>query len=282
MALRGTTPVAEEQRPKVLLFGEAGVGKTTAALQFPQPYVIDAEQGTSTDQYVDLIVGGGGARFQTTDIDEVIEEVRSLRGEAHPYRTLVLDPITTVYDDLVDKCSQRHGEEWGRHYREAGRVMKRLRNLLLDLDMVVVVTAHGKVSYDDEMKKAGTTFDGWKKLDFVFDLVVELSRRGEHRYGRVRKTRYRQFRDGEEFRWSYEVFRERFGSILEREAQVAPLASIEQLQELEALFSQAPVEREAVETKWLKKAGVDAVADMRAQDLGKCLEYLRRLAGKGP
>jgi len=281
MALRGSTPIATEQRPKVLLFGDAGVGKTTAALQFPSPYVIDAERGTTAKPYVDAIVQSGGAVLHTTDVDEVIGEVRALHSEQHAYRTLVLDPVTTVYDDLLDRCSLQFGEEWGRHYREANKVMKRLRNLLLRLDMAVLVTAHGKVEYGDDMKKVGTTFDGWRKLDFIFDLVIELTRRGKERWGRVRKNRYPQFADGEEFRWTYGVFRERFGpGLMERPAAPYPLATESQLSEVEGLFSQAPVDRSSLESKWLRAAGVDSLADMRLEDLEKCLQYLSRLISK--
>jgi len=281
MALRGSKPSPQAQRPKVLLYGDAGVGKTTAALQFPTPYILDTERGTTTEQYVRQIAKLGGAVFHTTDVFEVIQEVRSLQSEPHPYRTLVLDPVTTVYDDLVDRCSRQYGEEWGRHYREAGKTMKQLRNLLFRLDMAVIVTAHGKAEYGDDMKKVGTTFDGWKKLDFIFDLVVEMTRRGTERWGRVRKTRYEQFKDNEEFRWTYDVFRSRFGpEVMERAAEVAPLATAEQIAELEVLFTKAPVERGPLEEKWLKAAKVDELADMRAADLAKCLEYLCRLVQK--
>ncbi len=278
MALRGVPPTATGQRPKILLFGEAGVGKTTAALQFPAAYVIDAERGTTTSLYVDRIREGGGAVFHTNDIDEVMAEVRTLLSEEHPYRTLILDPVTTIYDDLVDRSSRQFGEEWGRHYREAGRVMKQLRNLLLRLDMAVLVTAHAKTEYGEDMKRVGSTFDGWKKLDFIFDLVIELTRRGKERWGRVRKNRYPQFEDGEEFRWTYDVFRERFGpEVMDRSAEAVPLATPEQLAELEALFLKAPVERGPLQEKWLKAAKVDELADLRSSDLGKCIEYLQRL-----
>lgn len=157
MALKGEKPTVADEKPKILLFGDAGVGKTTAALQFPAPYVIDAERGTTAAQYVRRIVQRGGAVFHTTDINEVIQEVRALQSESHPYKTLILDPITTVYDDLVDRCSRHFGEEWGRHYREAGRVMKQLRNLLLRLDMAVILNAHGKTEYGEGMQRLGTT-----------------------------------------------------------------------------------------------------------------------------
>ena len=52
MALRGKKPEAVEKRMKALFFGPAGVGKTTAAIQFPAPYLIDTDRGAENDQYV--------------------------------------------------------------------------------------------------------------------------------------------------------------------------------------------------------------------------------------
>jgi GTPase SAR1 family protein len=48
MALRAKKPEAVEKRLKALFYGSAGVGKTTAAIQFPRPYLIDT---TSTPSY---------------------------------------------------------------------------------------------------------------------------------------------------------------------------------------------------------------------------------------
>ncbi|HHX4254290.1 TPA: AAA family ATPase [Legionella anisa] len=51
MALRARKPETIEKRLKVLFYGDAGVGKTTAAIQFPKPYLIDTEKGAENDQY---------------------------------------------------------------------------------------------------------------------------------------------------------------------------------------------------------------------------------------
>jgi hypothetical protein len=48
--------------------------------------------------------------FQTTDVNEVMQEVKALLTERHDYRTLVIDPITPIFNDLLDKCEPR----WGR------------------------------------------------------------------------------------------------------------------------------------------------------------------------
>src|SRR5438067_5561482 len=100
--LRAKKPEAVTKRLKLFMFGPAGVGKTTAAIQFPKSYIIDCERGT--ENYDKLITESGSVVFQTTDIHDVITEVKSLLTEKHDFRTLVIDPITPVYNDLLDKC----------------------------------------------------------------------------------------------------------------------------------------------------------------------------------
>src|SRR5256885_13710056 len=97
--LRAKKPEAVNKRLKLFMFGPAGVGKTTAAIQFPNSYIIDCERGT--ENYDRLVTDSGSEVFQTTDIHEVIAEVKALPTEKHDFRTLVIDPITTVYNDLL-------------------------------------------------------------------------------------------------------------------------------------------------------------------------------------
>src|ERR1041385_376185 len=140
MALRAVQPKAVEKRLKALFYGAAGVGKSTAAASFPRPYFIDTERGIENDQYVKLLQQTGGAVFQTSDFDELMKEVKALLTESHEYKTLVIDPLTTLYNDLLDKSALKNGTEFGRHYAEANKQMKHLLNLLLRLDMNVIIT----------------------------------------------------------------------------------------------------------------------------------------------
>src|SRR3954469_3407124 len=167
--LRARKPEAVTKRLKLFMFGPAGVGKTTAALQFPNAYIIDAERGA--ENYDAVIKEGGSVIFQTNDMSDVIQEVKSLLTVKHDYRTLVIDPITTLYNDLLEKCEHKAGPDFGRHYGEANKTMKRLANLIMALDMNVVVTAHAKTEYGENLRKLGYTFDGWRQLDYWFDLV---------------------------------------------------------------------------------------------------------------
>ena len=100
--LRAKKPEAVTKRLKLFMFGPAGVGKTTAAIQFPNSYIIDAERGA--ENYDKLITDSGSVIFQTNDMHDVIQEVKALLTEKHYYRTLVIDPITPLYNDLLEKC----------------------------------------------------------------------------------------------------------------------------------------------------------------------------------
>src|SRR3954467_13870203 len=169
--LRAKKPEAVTKRLKLFMFGPAGVGKTTAAIQFPNSYIIDCEKGTET--YDKLITASGSAVFQTNDMNEVLQEVKSLLTEKHEFRTLVIDPITPIYNDLLEKCEARVGSDFGRHYGAANKEMKRLANLIMALDMNVVITAHAKKEYGDNLRVLGHTFDarpptrGWGRKSFI-------------------------------------------------------------------------------------------------------------------
>lgn len=276
MALRATKPGTVESRLKLLLYGPAGSGKTVSASQFPDAYFIDCERGT--ENYADLLNKSNSMVFSSTDSSEIIAEIRALQSEKHDYRTLVIDPITTMYNDLLDKSEKMVGEDFGRHYAEAGKVMKRLTNMIMTLDMNVIVTAHAKTEYGDNLKKLGITFDGWKSLDYLFDLVIELDRskgkRNAPRLATIVKTRMAAFADGDVFEWSYAAVRDRFGSAtLERKAHTIPLATDEQVKRLtQGIFDAAIADD--VTDKWLAKAGVMDWSDMPAVTIEKCIQFV--------
>jgi hypothetical protein len=271
--LRAKKPEAVNKRLKLFMFGPAGVGKTTAAIQFPHSYVIDCERGT--ENYDKLIGESGSVVFQTTDIHDVIQEVKSLLTVKHDFRTLVIDPITPVYNDLLEKCELQVGSDFGRHYGAANKQMKRLANLILALDMNVVITAHAKTEYGANLSKLGYTFDGWRQLDYWFDLVVELGKKGKKRFARVSKTRIEAFPDEDVFEWSYDAIKQRYDvSMLEKEAQVVQLATPEQVREIKDLLAVVRLP-EGTTDKWFSKAGVEVWEDMPTDVMAKCIEYVK-------
>ncbi len=278
MALRGKKPEHVQKRLKALFFGEAGAGKTTAAIQLPQPYLIDTEKGAENTQYVRALEKSGGVLFQSNDFDEIVREVTALLSEQHPYKTLVIDPITTVYDDLIEKAEKRVGTEFGRHYGEAKKQWKRLANLLIRLDMNVIITSHQKNLYaaGAAMQVIGKTFDGPKGLDYVFDLVFEVSKRADGRVGVVRKSRVEGFPEGEVFPFSYDELAARYGrQVLERDAVAVALATVAQVEEINRLLAMRKDGDELL-AKWLAKADAEELAEMAATDAAKCIDFLKK------
>lgn len=275
MSLRGVKPETIQKRLKALFYGGAGVGKTTASISFPRPYLIDTEKGATNDQYVRKLQDAGGAVFQTSDFDELMKEVKSLLTEKHEFKTLIIDPLTTVYNDLLDKSAALNGTEFGRHYAGANKQMKHLLNLLVRLDMNVIITSHAKNEYGQNLAVLGQTFDCYKKLDYLFDLVFEIQKRGKERVGIIKKSRIETFPDGETFSFSYEEIAKRYGKdVLERDAVAEELASEEQVSEIERLIDLMKIPQEITQ-KWLDKAESTGFREMSKSSIEKCLSYLK-------
>lgn len=279
--LRAKKPELIEKRLKALFYGQAGVGKTMAAIQFPRPYIIDTEGSTDKSQYVKAINKVEGAVFMTVDFDEMINEIKSLLSQKHDYKTLVIDSLTLLYNDLLDKAEKKVGNEFGRHYGEANKRMKQLLNLLFRIDMNVIITSHSKNEYGQNLAVLGQTFDCYKKLDYLFDLVFEIQKRGQVRTGMIKKSRIESLPDGETFPFSYDEIAERYGrSVLERESVSETLATKEQADHLRHLVSLFKEPEEVVQ-KWLDKANADNFDELNETVITKLIEHMENKAKKG-
>lgn len=278
--LRGIKPTTIEKRLKAFFYGGAGVGKTTAAIQFPAPYLIDSERGAENDQYVNVLSKKGGAIFQTSDFNDLINEVRILLIEKHPYKTLIIDPLTNIYKDLIDKAELKYGSDFGRHYVKANKMMDQLLNLLIRLDMNVIITSHQKNEYGNNMAVLGQTFDCYKKLDYLFDLVFEIQKRGKDRVAVIKKSRIESFPDGECFPFSYNEIASRYGKeVLEKDAISEKAATEEQVEELRFLI-ELYHEPEEVIQKWLDKADATKFEQMTYEVVEKLINHMKSKSNK--
>jgi hypothetical protein len=275
MALKAKKPAMIESRLKALFYGNAGVGKTMAAIQFPKPYIIDTEGSTNKTQYVREIEKVGGAVLMTVDFDEMVNEVRELLTTQHEYKTLVIDSLTLLYNDLLEKAERKVGTEFGRHYGEANRRMKQLLNLLFRLDMNVIITSHSKNEYGQNLAVLGQTFDCYKKLDYLFDLVFEIQKRGSTRVGVVKKSRIETIPDGDQFTFSYNEIAERYGrKVLERDAIAQELATDSDAKEIVRLIELLKIPEETYR-KWLDKSSSERWEEMPKDAIQKCIEFLK-------
>lgn len=274
--LRGVKPEETQQRLKVFFYGAAKVGKTTAAIQFPKPYWVDTEGSADKPIYVNLMKKSGGVVFQTQDFEELVKEVKVLMTEKHEFKTLIIDSFTILYNDLVDKYELRMGSEFGRHITAANKRVKHLLNLLLRLDMNVIITSHSKNEYGNNMIVLGQTFDCYKKLDYLFDVIFEVQKRGKERIALVKGSRFECFKEDETFPFNYDEMALRYGKeVMEREAVPVKIAEFSQVVELMKLIELVKVPQETVD-KWLKKANSEALEDMPYADIQKCIDHLKQ------
>ena len=233
-----------DRRLKLFLWGDSGVGKTTLALQFPKPVVIDLEGGTDLyGESFDFDV------LRASTADEVMAAVEWLLTHPHSYRTLVIDPITVYWDALQKKWSdiflRRNKGSKGykfefydlqpRDWMTVKAEFKDLIRKLIALDMNVIVTARQKVQYADGafMKAIGETFDGEKSLPYLFDTIVRLYRDEKGRFlGECLKDRSNRLPPGE-FECSFARLEEIFGKkTLARKARPTLFATEEQKRQI--------------------------------------------------
>ena len=244
-----------DKRLKLFLWGDSGVGKTTLALQFPKPVVIDLEGGADLyGESFDFDV------LRASTADEVMDAARWLLTHAHPHRTLVIDPITVYWDALQKKWSdiflRRNKGSKGykfefydlqpRDWMTVKAEFKDLIRKIIALDMTVIVTARQKVQYADGafMKAIGETFDGEKSLPYLFDTIVRLYRDEKGRFlGECLKDRSNKLPPGE-IEASYARFEELFGkATLQRKARPTVFATQEQKRQIRehiARFAMTP------------------------------------------
>lgn len=266
MALRGKVPSKVQKRLKMLLYGVAGSGKTTCSLQFPNPYFIDTEHGATNDQYIDLLEKSNGTYFATQDFDDLFKEVRELANVKHNYQTLVIDPITTIYNNLLEVCEKKSGTAHGKHYGEANKQFKRLLDLLLRLDMNIVITSHSKNEYGNAMTVLGQTFDAYKKLDYLFDLVLEIKPVDKKRMAVVRKSRIHSFPLSEEFEFSYPILLSKYDKkLIEKNAVPLELITERTLHNLKDILKRNGYEQEHID-KWLAKKQLSDLSELTEND----------------
>lgn len=256
------------------MYGNAKVGKTTLGIQFPKPYIIDTEGTTDKKKYVDLINKGDGVVLITQDFDELVGQVKELLTTKHDYKTLVIDSLTILYNDLLDKSSIKVGTEFGRHYGEANKKVKHLINLLLRLDMNVIITSHAKNEYGSKLEVLGSTFDCYKKLDYIFDLILEIQKRGKERVAIVKGTRLNEFEESATFPCSYKEFSSRYSTeALERESIAQEVSEPQQVVEILRLIDLLKVPSEVYQ-KWLDKSGSETWEEMPKDAIQKCIDFL--------
>lgn len=289
MALKGKKPVVNQnQRVKCMISGKSGVGKTSFALDFPKPYFIDTEGGAVREQYVKRLEASDGAYFGkeegSQNFDAICEEVKQLATTPHDFKTLVIDSFSHVYIMEAAKAEEKLGNEFGRDKKEANRPSRRLMNWLNNIDMNVILICHQKDKWErtngkggkEQVVSAGTTFEGYDKLEYILDLWVEIEKtKNGARLFNIKKSRIEQLPQDEVFPLDYKKFEEVFGSKnINREAVKLELANDDQIATVTKLTEILNVPHETI-VKWFEKVGVDSWSDMQSKTIESIINQLK-------
>lgn len=283
----------QPKKPKVLIFGPPGVGKTWASLDFPRVYYIDTEGGADLDHYRAKLRDSGGMYLGpdqgSLDFETVIAQIEALGTEKHPYKTIVFDSITKLFSSAISEEAERLGDKdaFGASKKAPTRQMARLVRWINRVDMNAIFIAHQKDMWgknaQGQREVVGETFDGYEKLEYDLHLIMRISKIGvgEHakRFAHVGKSRLVGFPEGIRFEWSYKNFAERYGrDVIEGDVKILVLATPEQITELARLLEIVKLPEGTVQ-KWFTKADVETFEEMDDETIVKCIAFLKeRLA----
>lgn len=180
---------AENKLPsRVIVYGVAGIGKTTFGASAPNPVFIPTEDGLGQ---LDVFSFPKPENFE-----EVIMNLRALAKEEHAYESIVIDTLdaleTLIWDYVCRSDGKNSIEDWGygkgyvKALKEWERMLSALDYLRTQRKMRVVLLAHETIErirdprYDEFTrhslainKSAAAALVGW--ADEVYFASTELT-----------------------------------------------------------------------------------------------------------
>jgi hypothetical protein len=282
-------------KPKFLVYGESNAGKTVFGLRFPGPVaVIDLEKGV--ENYAKHF------SFRKLPSAEsprkILEVVKWLARGDHDYRTLVIDPITLLYDDVIGMFTEafmRHrtgkankGDFYDLQmgdWRIIKNWMKGFIRWLHRLDMNVVCVAREKDKYSGsghESRKVGVTYDGDRNWRYEFDYVLNMFIHPEDGYC-IKTVKERDlepvlpktFRnDNIEKKCPPSFILDAFGDIMAAKPRVAAdFATEEQINSLKMLCDMAQLAPDKIKQA-LRKYGASKFEELNKKDAQAIIDKL--------
>lgn len=270
---------------KAVLYGVSGVGKTTLALSFPAPYYFDVEGGAKGPQYRELLRKSGGAYLGPEDgtlsFDTLIDQMQALATEKHPYKTLIVDSLTKLFQTAIAQEAERLGDKdvFGASKKPAVAAMRRLVLWTSRLDLNVWFICHETAEWgmvNGQRAEIGRVADCWDKLVYELDLAVQATKRGPQRLAVVKKSRLMAFPDADTFPLDYSEFAARHGKeTVEGDVGAIILAMPEQVAEVKKLLEIVKVSDADIQ-KGFDKAGVTTWEEMTTEQITVWQNFLKK------
>ncbi|MBQ7731693.1 MAG: ATP-binding protein, partial [Lentisphaeria bacterium] len=139
----------ENKPPRIMVYGQEGVGKSTLGASAPDPIFIQTEDGLGEIDTCKFPLAG--------TLSDVLAELTALRDEEHNFRTVVVDSLDwlerLIFDEVCKEFGVRSIEKadggFGKGYVDALVHWRKVLALLDDLrnkrGMMIILLAHAKV-----------------------------------------------------------------------------------------------------------------------------------------
>lgn len=141
--IKKATELQISKTVKMMIYGQAGMGKTTLALSMPKPLLLDFDNGVKRVNNAQL------ADVDIVQISNWSEVLQVINEDLSVYQTIVVDTIGKMMDFIIAyRCGQRNPriQEWSTINNDFQQFIKRLN----DLQKNVVFVAHRDVQQDGD------------------------------------------------------------------------------------------------------------------------------------
>ena len=174
MQVFSTKNVGIDSGANILLYGQAGVGKTTSLASLPDPVILSAEAGMLSLRDKDIPF------LKITTLDDVRNAYTWLKSaeEAKAYRSVAIDSLSELCDIAFKDCQSRVGNEVQKLYPELRNTVASLIRNFKRLPVHFVCTAREQVKELRSGRISAPTVVGNKLADdlpHAFDLVLHYT-----------------------------------------------------------------------------------------------------------